>query len=202
MKKILAVGLLVSSVFFGQAQANERNGNNDCNQAIPTGDCQRNGYNTRGQQQPPFIVPPQQNPGVVQNPPQYNNGYGGGYGDGYRGHWNRNRNQSGVYLNFQTGSSPYYNTYDDPNYYDDPYYDDEPNYYSDPYPRSYNSYPRARVSKCSSIAKSLRNSGYSKVRSQKCAGRNYIYTASRGGDRLRLTVSSSSGRILSIRRVN
>jgi hypothetical protein len=214
MKNILAVGLLVSSAFFSSvqvsAQANERGKNNDCNngssRTARSQGCLPGGSFRRDRppaivQQPPVIVQPQPNPpAVVQNPPQYNNGYGRGYGDGYRGDWNRNRNQSGVYFNFQT--DPYYNTYNDPNYYDEPYYNDQPTYYSDPYPPRYNSYSRPRVSKCSSIARSLRNSGYSKVRSQKCSGRNYIYTALRDGDRLRLTVSSSSGRILSIRRSN
>ena len=195
MKIFLAAGLLVSSVFFVPAQANDRNGNNDCNAFISQ--CQRNGGIKRGGgQPPPPIVQPQTNPPViVQNPPQYNNGYG------HHGNWDR-RNRSGIYFNFQTNPYGYDDSYNQPNYYDDPYYNDEPNYYSDPYPRRYQSYPRARVSKCNSIAKSLRNSGFSRVRNQKCTGSSYIYTASRDGERLRLTVSSSTGRILKIRAVN
>jgi hypothetical protein len=189
MKILLVAGLLFSSSFVLPVQANERNGNNDCNAFAP--ECQQKDRIKRGGGQlPPPILQP--NPPVV-HAPQYNYGYG----DGYRGHWNR-RNQSGIYFNFQT--SPY--GYNQPNYYDDPYYNDGPIYYGDPYPRRYQSYPRTRVSKCNSIAKSLRNSGYSRVRNQKCTGSSYIYTASRAGERLRLTVSSSSGRILKIRAVN
>ena len=202
MKMFLVAGLLVSSVFVLPAQANDKNGNNDCSAFAVQ--CQQNGGITRGGgQRPPPIVQPQLNPpGVVQNPPQYNNGYRPGYGGGYRGNWNRDRNRSGIYFNFQTDPYGYDNSYNQPNYYDDPYYNDEPNYYADPYPRRYQSYSRTRVSKCTSIAKTLRNSGYSRVRNQKCTGSSYIYTASRDGERLRLTVSSSSGRILKIRAVN
>jgi hypothetical protein len=205
MKNFLAVGLLVSSAFFAPSQANEINGNNDCNQIARSDGCLPGGGAQRTHrqppvvvQQPPVIVQPQPNPpAVVQNPPQYNNGYGRGYGDGYRG--NLNRNNGGIYFNFQT--DPYYDTYNYPNYYDDPYYNDEPSYYADPYPPRYQSYPRTRLNKCTAIAKSLRNSGYRSVRSQDCVGSSYVYTALRNGDRLRLTVSSSSGRILKIRRV-
>ncbi len=190
MKKILVVGLLVSSAFFAPAQANEKNGNNECNQFGRSQGCLPGSGQNR---QPPVVAQPQPNPpGAVQNPPQYNNGYGNGYGrrygDGYRyrGDWNPNRNPGGLYFNFQT----------DPYYYDDPYY------YNDPYPPRYNYYPRTRVKKCSQIASSLRNSGYRNVRSIDCVGRNYVYTASRGGEKLRLTVKISNGRILSIRRAN
>jgi hypothetical protein len=197
MKSILIVGLIVSSAFFAPAQANDRNGNNECNQFSPSAECLQN-KGGRGSPQQPVVVQPQPNPPVVvQNPPQFNNGYG----NGYRGDWNRNRNRSGIYLNFQSDPYGYDNSYNQPNYYDDPYYNDEPNYYSDPYPRRYQSYSRTRVTKCTSIARSLRNSGYSRVRNQECTGSSYIYTASRDGERLRLTVSSSSGRILKIRRV-
>ena len=197
MKFFLLAGLLVSSAFFAQAQANEINGNNDCNQAIRSDNCLQNGRNTGGGQQPPVIVQPQPNPPVVQLQPHYNH-YDGGYGQ----RWDRNRRQGGLYFNFQTDPYPYDNTYNEPDYYDDPYYNDGPNYYSEPNSRRYHSYSRTRLSKCSSIAKSLRYSGYSKVRNQKCTGRNYIYTASRDGERHRLTVSSSSGRIIKIRVVN
>jgi hypothetical protein len=173
MKKFLVVGLMLSSVFFVQAQANERNGNNECNQAIPAGNCIKGRNYDPGVQPPPVVVPPPPIPPVVVLPPDTIHRY-----DWYRRH-------RGIYLNFET--DPYYDTYNDP------YYDDGSNYYSDPY-------PRARNNKCSAIAKSLRRSGFRQVRSQKCSGRNYIYTASRDGDRLRLTVSSSSGRILGIRR--
>jgi hypothetical protein len=196
MKIFLVAGFLVSSVFLVPAQANDRNGNNDC--SAFAAECQQNGGIKRGGggQPPPQVVQPQPNPPVVQVP-QFNNGYG----DGYRGHWNR-RNRSGIYFNLQTDPYGYDNGYNQPNYYDEPYYNDEPNYYSDPYPRRYQSYSRTRVSKCNAIAKSLRNSGYSRVRNQECTGSSYIYTASRAGERLRLTVSSSSGRILKIRRIS
>jgi hypothetical protein len=175
MKNIIISSLLASMLFVAPAMANEINGNNECNQAIPGGNCIKGRSFVPDPQLPPVVVVPQPNPPpVVVLPP-----------DRYH-HNDWRRRHGGVYFNFQT--EPYNDSYDDP------YYDDGSNYYADPY-------PRARVSKCSAIAKSLRRSGFRQVRSLKCSGRNYIYTASRDGDRLRLTVSGSSGRILNIRRV-
>ena len=182
MKKLIIAGILCSAAFFAQAQANEINGNNDCNAAIRSGNCLNN---------PPIANTPQQQPAppVAQQPNPHV-----GYSDGYGHRWNH-RNQGGIFFNFQT--NPYYNTYNDPNYYDDPYYNDS-------YPRARTHYPRSYASsnRCTSIAKNLSYSGYRQVRAQKCGGRNYVYVAYRDGDRLRLTVSGSSGRILNIRRIN
>lgn len=173
MKNIFAVGLFLSIVFLGQAQANEINGNNECNQAIASGNCIK-GRPFPGLPPPPVVVVPQPPPPVVLLPP-----------DPYH-HDDWRRRHGGVYFSFEADNYGDYN--------DDPYYDDQPDFYSDPY-------PRARVNKCSAIVKSLRRSGFRNVRPQKCGGRNYIYTASRDGERLRLTVSSSNGRILRIRSV-
>ena len=60
---------------------------------------------------------------------------------------------------------------------------------------SYNDYGY----RCSDIASSLRDSGYRRVRALVCGGKNFVYSAYRDGERLRLTISSRSGRILNIR---
>lgn len=64
---------------------------------------------------------------------------------------------------------------------------------------SYDNYGYDSGRRCSEIARSLRYSGFRQVRPIRCGGRNYIYTAFRNGESLRLTVSSNSGRILNIR---
>ena len=97
------------------------------------------------------------------------------YGDGYGYGWHHRR-PAGVYFNFQV--DPSYDNYDTNNY-------DDYNY----------------VNRCTKIARSLSNSGFRHVRAIGCGGRYYYYTALRGGERLRLTVSSYSGRIVKIRPV-
>jgi hypothetical protein len=167
MKKIIVPSLLASLLFVAPALANEINGNNECNQAIRSGNCLNA---APGHVNPPVGLPrPPHPPG----PPPVD--YGGGYGHG----WHRG-NPGGVYFNFQT------NPYND--YYDNNYNDG----YGDNYDDSY-------FDRCTSIGQSLRHSGFRRVKVIGCAGRNYIYTASRDGERLRITVSRNSGRILKIR---
>jgi hypothetical protein len=120
---------------------------------------------------PGQVTPP---PPIVYppHPPGPPPGYhGGGYGHGWHHGY-----PGGVYFNFQT------NPYND--YYDNNYNDN-----------SYNDY----VDRCTTIRQSLRRSGFRQVRAIACGGRNYIYTALRDGERLRITVSRNSGRIIRIR---
>ena len=107
----------------------------------------------------------------------------GNVGNGYGNGWYHG-NTGAVYLNFQ--SNPYDDNYDENYNYDDSYNDDDN--YNDSY-----------VDRCTSIGQSLRHSGFRRVKAIGCAGRNYVYTAFRDGDRLRITVSRNSGRIIKIR---
>jgi hypothetical protein len=52
---------------------------------------------------------------------------------------------------------------------------------------------------CSEIGRSLRRSGFRHVQPVDCAGRDYAFTATRDGQRLRVGVKSATGRISSIR---
>jgi hypothetical protein len=53
--------------------------------------------------------------------------------------------------------------------------------------------------RCNQIAASLRRSGFHNVRAVDCAGRDYAFLTSRDGQRLKVYVRSSNGRIKSIR---
>jgi hypothetical protein len=53
--------------------------------------------------------------------------------------------------------------------------------------------------RCQKIANSLRRSGFRNVRAVDCAGRDFAYLARRDGQRLRVIVKSSTGRISQIR---
>lgn len=55
-------------------------------------------------------------------------------------------------------------------------------------------------SRCSSIANSLRRSGFRNINAIDCAGREFRYTARRDGRKMVIYVASSSGRINSIRK--
>jgi hypothetical protein len=52
--------------------------------------------------------------------------------------------------------------------------------------------------RCQNIANSLRRSGFRNVRSVDCAGRDFAYLVRRDGQRLRVAVKSSTGRIIKI----
>lgn len=180
MKKIIVPSLLASLLFIAPALANEKNGNNDCNQAIRTGNCLNA---APGQGAPPPVGLPYPPPPIgFPHPPRPPGPPPVDYGGGYRHGWHHG-NQGGVYFNFQT------NPYND--YYDDNYN----NNYDDNYNDSY-------VDRCTSIGQSLRHSGFRRVTAIGCGGRNYIYTAFRDGERLRITVSRNSGRILKIRPID
>ncbi len=121
----------------------------------------------------PGLVNPSPQPPIIYPPPHGPPpGNNGGYGHGWHHGY-----PGGVYFNYQT----------------DPYYSYDDNGYGDYYDNGY------RVNRCTSIAQSLRHSGFRRVKAISCGGRSYIYTALRDGDRLRITVSRNSGRIIRIR---
>lgn len=176
MKKIIVPVLLASLLFVVPALANERNGNNDnCKSQFNPGNCINAVPGLVNPPPPPPVGYP--HPPRPPGPPPVD--YGGGYGHG----WHRG-NQGGVYFNFQT--NPYNDYYD--NSYNDGYNDNYDDNYNDNY-----------VDRCTSIGQSLRQSGFRRVKAIGCGGRNYIYTALRDGERLRITVSRNSGRIVKIR---
>ncbi len=172
MKKIIVPTLLASLLFIVPALANDTNGNNDfCASQKSTGNCLNGALGAvNPSPQPPIGYPhPPRPPG----PPP------GGYGHGWH-----HGNQGGVYFNFQT--NPYNDYYD--NNYNDSYNDNYDDNYNDNY-----------VDRCTSIGQSLRQSGFRRVKAIGCGGRIFIYTAFRDGERLRISVSRNSGRILKIR---
>ena len=173
MNKLIVPSILASLLFVAPVWANEINGNNDCNQAIRSGNCLNGAL---GQVNPPSVGLPYPPPPIgFPHPPRPPGPPPVDYGGGYEHGWHRG-NAGGVFLNFQT--NPYNNYYD--------------NRYDDGYDDSY-------VDRCASIGQSLRHSGFRRVTAIGCGGRYYIYTAFRDGERLRITVSRNSGRITKIR---
>jgi hypothetical protein len=102
--------------------------------------------------------------------PDYSSQYGDGYGDGY--------------------------DYAPPprRFYDNDYYDD----YGGGTILSFN-FGTNNNGRCSSIANSLRRTGFRNVNAIDCAGREFRYTARRDGRKMVIYVASKNGRINSIR---
>lgn len=121
----------------------------------------------------PSPAPPVYSDDNNNNPPRHRR-----YGDnGYPTRWNHRYN-------------PDYNNYYDDNYYDNGY--DQGAVFSFQFGNSGNA--------CSDIGDSLSRSGFRRVRSVDCAGRDFAYVAYRDGQRLRIRVKASTGRIFSISR--
>ena len=59
--------------------------------------------------------------------------------------------------------------------------------------------PDYYTNQCSAIARSLARYGYRHVKAVSCGGRYNVYSATRHGDAVLLTVSRSSGRVVKIR---
>jgi hypothetical protein len=55
------------------------------------------------------------------------------------------------------------------------------------------------TTRCDRLANSLRRSGFRQVRALSCAGRIYLYSAYRDGERLRISINRNTGRVLRIR---
>ena len=85
----------------------------------------------------------------------------------------------------------------------DPYNQYEPDYrYQDQYdqgPVLSFSFGSGQKYSCDMLANSLRRSGYRQVRPVDCAGRDFAFIARRDGERLKVGMSSRTGRINSIR---
>jgi hypothetical protein len=54
---------------------------------------------------------------------------------------------------------------------------------------------------CAQGERILRNRGFRDVRRIDCRGRHFVYRAWRGGSRFEITVRSSNGRVVNIRRI-
>ena len=174
MNKFLAVGFaaaLGSIALLSQAKAETRQAFGDyCQQNPNSPNCGAGEPNGANSPPPGFPHPPR----PPFHPPGHQYGGDGQNwgGDGNGQGW-RHHPRQGIYFNFQV--DPSYDGYGDN--YDNQNYDN----------------------RCSRIAQSLRYSGYRHVRALACGGRNFVYSAYRDGEQLRLTVSRRSGRIVNIR---